>query len=344
MAFHPPSSPQPTPTHIPQAHMPDLGARTPGETLGTFTAMLRRPKATRQGLIAQFYGETGPDADIIAAFHLAHFLDTVVHLRIWVIKASSGKEMKDAQGNYLELPSFTATIKRPSSTNDGLVAQFFAANGEHSDRANELNKSAYLDSLVLVQVIAGDENEQFVPRAGDVAPLEDLAEAAKRMTPTEERLLKKQQKRAQEAWRQLLQSGFFRKHEVWTQLGGETAYCTWLRREACCHPGDQPCPNLPSEPFRVANPDLAMPYVPLCGPHTQAWEAGLVQLPSGTKPMSFLITEHERHIVRWAQLSLRDALATPAGYDPSPARVYTWIVDHKLRLFMPNGFEAFLNP
>lgn len=340
MAFTSPSQPRPkTPVHVPATQEANEETFAPGEVLGTFTAWLRRPKANRQGLTAQFFGENGKDADVITIFFLDRFRDTLVDLRIWAIKAGSGKEFKNSEGKHLELPPFRARIKNPASTNEGLVAQFFAANGVAADAANELNKTIYLDSLVLVEVVAADEHEQFVPKTDAEMPAAELAQAASRLTPVEERELKKLQKKAQDAWRQLLQAGFFRKADLWRTLGGEHNYQQWLTGQGCCHPGTNACPNAPVQAFRVPVPDTPYPFVPLCDEHARLWDSGVVTLPLKGNPVTFLRQTHEVELVRWAQTRLREELKTPAGYIPSPKAVASWAMNHSLSL--PDSFALF---
>lgn len=330
-----------TPSHVPAI---DEGAEerfAPGEILGTFTGALRRPKSTRQGLIAQFFGENGKDADVITTFFLDRFREALVDLRIWVLKSGSGKEFRSEKGDYLELPPFRARIRNPASTNEGLVAQFFAANGPAADAANELNKTAYLDALVLVEVIAADEHAEFVPQSNTDRPLAELEEAAQRLTPVERRELGKLQKRAGDAWRQLSMSGFFRKPELWQLLGGESNYQHWLRSQGCCHPGAQPCAQQPVQAFRIPVADTPMPYVGLCESHAQEWNSGVVNLPNQREnPLTFLRQTHEVKVIQWAQYRLLQVLKTPTGNLPAPKTLAAWAMNHQVSL--PDSFSMFL--
>lgn len=312
---------------------PDASAQA-GEELGTFTAYLRRPKSMREGLMAQFFGENGPDADVITTFHLAKFLDGRVRLHIWGVKDSLGRSLMK-NGKPVELPGFHAIIHRPASTRDGLVAQFFAPNGEDADQCALLNQTRWLDALVLVQVTRGEA-------ARVATPEDDIEAASRRLMPFERLALKKQQRLAHEAWKHLVLAGFFNKESLWQALGGEAAWVAWLGRQRCCHPGPEPCPGQPVGVFRFSGTSVRYPMVPLCERHIDLWELGEAVLPEGYgTPLVFLENEQRVQVQRFAQETLRAALGVPADMDPTPSGVYRFALEHNIHTLLPSGFTAF---
>lgn len=306
-----------------------------GEELGTFTAYLRRPKSLREGLMAQFFGENGPDADVITTFHLAKFLDSKVQLHIWGVKDSLGRSLMK-HGKAAPLPGFHAVIHRPASTRDGLVAQFFAPNGDDADQCALLNQTRWLDALVLVQVTRGDAAEAAK------APEDDIESASRRLMPFERVALKKQQRRAHEAWKHLVLSGFFNRESLWRALGGENAYIAWLQQQPCCHPGGEPCKGQPVAAFRFEGTSVRYPMVPLCEHHIDLWELGEAVLPEGFgTELVFLENEQRVQVQRFAQAALREVLGIPADMDPTPSSIYRFALDNGLQAMLPQGFTAF---
>jgi hypothetical protein len=333
---------KPTPSLVtPPVSAATLDESQPGDVLGSFTAFLRRTKTLREGLVAQFFGENGTDADQLALFNFSRFLETQVRLRMWVIKDSQGQLVLNAQGEHQALTPFVATVKNSRSTRDGMLGQFFAANGPDADAANELNASKLVDAMVLVQVIKGATDTDVV--AADTTPTSELQAAAKRLTPLEERKLQQQQKVAGKAWEMLLAHGFFRKEVLWKALGGEPVYREWLTHQRCCHPGDAPCQHVPVEAYTIPDPTLRYPYVPLCREHAEQWRSGMVNLQGrSASPMAFLQTEHAANLQRWAQVRLRDVLQVPSGYDPTSSAIYRFAFDRQLTNILPGAFVALL--
>lgn len=305
-----------------------------GDVVGAFGGYLRRAKPSREGLTAQVFGENGHDADVISAMHLTRFQDAPVRVRIFMVKDSQGRLKRKM------LCEFIAKIKRPSANDNGQVAQFFGDNGPNSDAINILNQSEFLDALVFVELTKPSQGE-FVVLNPNLTPPEELEAESKRLVPSEVKILKSKQKKADEAMNILRREGFFRAEAVLQALGTEVDYTRWLEEtQQCCHPGDEPCPILPVKAFRL---DVASfrryHYVPLCSGHLTKWTTGESGLQA---PGAFLDSQQKRFVQAWAQYALRQALGIPMGFEPMPATVHAWAIDHGLKDYIPGIFLGFL--
>ena len=175
-----------------------LGQHDLGESIGSFFGFLRRARANKHGLVAQVFGENGPDADFITVLHLTRYLDAPVKVSVWMVKDRNGK-LFDGEGQRQPLlTEFIGRVRRPLASDMGQVAQFFGENGPNADAVNKLNESRYQDALVLVEL------QKATPgmAASDIAtsaPNERLEEGKGRLTSEEETQLKRQQKRADQA-------------------------------------------------------------------------------------------------------------------------------------------------
>ena len=330
--------PQPV-RHVPASSDSSQTLR-PGDSLGAFVGYLRRPKSTSSGLIAQFFGENGEDADVITALHLTKFLNAHVKVTVWMMKDRNGRVMKK-DGGYPKLTEFICSVRRPQPSSAGQVAQFFGENGANSDAINILNQSIYLDALVYVEMHQAYQGMSVSDIATD-QPTEALEEHRGRMTPTEAQDFKKLQKNAQEAMRALVASGFFRQESVLACLGRPDDYEKWLSTQFCCHPGKEPCNEQPVSAWHVPGVKRYS-SIPLCHKHQEDWEAGNVELPDSGAPMAFAQTQTIVYTQRWAQYALARHLNTPSDSIPTPSAVNTWVTEKKLTMFLPNSFKVFLS-
>lgn len=334
MAFN---APEPQ-RFVPQAQSEKI--LRPGDPLGAFVGYLRRAKSSSAGLVAQFFGENGTDADVISALHLTRFLDAHVKVTVWMMKDRYGKIMKQ-NGQYQKLTEFIAQVRRPQPNNMGQVAQFFGQNGPNADAINVLNQSEFLDALVYVemhQALVG----MTVKDVATTAPQTDIDEHSSRMTPTEAAELKKLQKKSENAMRELVLGGFFRQEPVLAVLGRETEFKAWVESQPCCHPGDKPCDRHPVVAFKVPHAKR-YGYLPLCAEHAQAWEEGSAQTNDGSSLASFMQSQSITYLVRWGQHTLSKQLKVPAGSLPTPGAVYSWALDNKLQHFVSNTYKAYLS-
>ena len=331
-------NPQPH-RHVPDTQPSDPELRT-GDPLGSFVGYLRRPKSSMAGLVAQFFGENGADADVIAALHLTRFLDANVKVTVWMMKDRVGRIMK-RNGQYTKLTEFIATIKRPLPNNNGQVAQFFGENGANSDAINVLNQSQYLDALVFVEMHQAETGMTVADLVTDT-PDAELDVHGQRMTPTEAQDFKKLQKRSQEAMNILRTSGFFRNESVLAVLGREQDFEAWTQAQLCCHPGSAPCDGHPVVPWAVPGV-LRHKVIPLCAEHVAQWTDGTAETADGSNPLSFAIAQRLTNVQRWAMFALNKALNIPPDRMPTAGAVFAWAVDKKLHTLIPASFKAFLS-
>lgn len=122
-------------------------------SIGSFAAYIRRPKPMNTGYIATFFGDNGQDADVITTLSLTQYLNMDVAVNVYLIKDSIGVDMRNPDTNrYPIISSFIGKIQRSKPSDLGMTAQIFAPNGNDSDQVNILGGTAYLDSLVLVDL------------------------------------------------------------------------------------------------------------------------------------------------------------------------------------------------
>lgn len=307
--------------------------------MGSFVGYLRRPKSSAAGLVAQFFGENGEDADVITALHLTKFLESSVRVTVWMMKDKDGRVMKK-NGEYPKITEFVGTIRRPVPSLYGQLAQFFGANGANSDAINILNNSSYVDALVFIQMhqAAVGMTAADMPVEAPDASIEDHAD---RMTPLEAQEFKRVQKRAGEAMKLLKANGFFRQESVLAALGRADDMRQWVSQQYCCHPGEAPCDLQPVVAWDC--PGLGRyRAIPLCITHKDVWEAGNVILADGATPLAYAQTQAVVFQQRWAQQALAEALKIPAGHIPTPGALYTWAVSHNLQAYVPATYKAFL--
>jgi len=327
---------------VPQAQdLQNLEQIPTGEALGSFLGYLRRAKSSKHGLTAQFFGENGQDADFITTLHLTRFLDATVKVTVWIIKDKNGKLIyRDGQDNP-PITSFIGKIQRPLSSNSGQTAQLFGENGPNADSVNILNESKYLDALVLIELQKAEPG-MIASEIDTQAPSEEIEQGKKRLTGEEQQQLKKQQKKAQDALQALRQHRFFNQDAVLRLLGSEKEYITWLSSQSCCHPGESPCEKGPVQAFELVGQRRIYSFVPLCVDHTEQWNRGEYPETLG-EPSSFLKSRQVFFTQQWAQEKLRQELHVPAGYNPTPASIYSWAVSKKLTTLLPHSFMSYLH-
>lgn len=86
-----------------------------GEDMGAFKAYLRRPKPSDSGFMAQFFGESGPQADVITALGLSSFIDKDFEIIVTQLERPDGSAVP--QGDK---PSRTGP--RPTKPNSAGIA------------------------------------------------------------------------------------------------------------------------------------------------------------------------------------------------------------------------------
>lgn len=336
MSYRPTGS-RPQASHVPAPHE-DSGLR-PGDPLGSFVGYLRRPKSSAAGLTAQFFGENGNDADVIAALHLTRFLDQPAKVTVWMIKDRNGQSMKK-NGEWPKLAEFVGLIRRPLPSQNGQVAQFFGENGPNADAVSTLNQTSCLDSLVFVEM----HQAQVGMTVGDLPttiPQGDLEENSSRMTSSEAAAYKVLSKRSEEAITLLRQHGFFRQESVLAALGRNEVFLQWLSSQPCCFPGAQPCDRSPIIAWQPAGA-RRWQGLPVCSHHAEQLEAGTATLPDGSQVSGWITSQSVSMTQRWAQHALAQALKVPAGRLPTPGAIFAWATERGLQGSVPAAFLKFM--
>lgn len=315
----------------------------PGESLGSFTAQVRRPRTSNKGIQAQFYGENGSDADTIAALALSRFQDVLVEARVWGIKDHDGR-LLSKNGQYPLLTRFIGRLERPQPSSSGMTAKIFCKNGPQADSSLTLAQSDLFDSLVYVELFAASEAEEHSP-LGEVIPANEheLIQASERLTPTERRAFQVKQKRSQEAFKLLETYGFFYNLAVASSVGSTAEYFNWLTEQACSHPGDLPCDGHPVRAYALKDVRTGFQAIPLCEHHHELWGQGLAQetMPLH-RPDEFFKLRQKSYLSRWVKLKLFKELRIPEQYAPAPSAIYDWALKHKVENALPSGFMAYI--
>ncbi len=306
--------------------------------IGAFSAYNRRPQPHLSGLVANFYGENGPDSDSITALSLTKFQEIDAYIVVYLIKDSMGRLMKEPQSQqYPKICAFMGKIQRPKPQKDGMLAQFFASNGEDADQVNALGLSKYLDAFIYIEILKPEAYKILTasnpsePQVELLLNSDDLEQAATHLTAAERKALAKKQKVFQEANKILLMSNFFKQHAVWHSLGEPTAFQDWLKNTPCCYPDEAPCPHHPSLPFDFAPSQTPhYSYIPLCAQHAQNFSFHTI--PGG---VAFVRLRHQMFIQMWAFETLKKLLNTPSDQEPDPQKIANWALDKKLNHYLP---------
>ena len=312
--------------------------------IGAFSAYIRRPVPTKSGMLAQFFGEDGDDADTITALSLTRYVDSDVQLDVFLIKDDVGRSLKNADGSFSRISSFKAKILRPKPTKSGMLAQFFAKDGDDADRAVELGYSKLQDALVFVEV-KKPEDAEAPASAGRRADQTDPAflrpqmdEASQKLTPAERKEVQKRAKAWDEAARQIKLSGFMRAPAVWAALGNQADYVEWTSHWKCCanKDGGHLC-SKEAKPFQISNastPAAArqFEFVPLCEEHTQIAQQGLSGIQGGEH---YLRARQHALVQEWAWERLREAVNALPDIAPDPHQVIAWAKQHNLAHLLP---------
>lgn len=303
--------------------------------IGSFSAYNRRPLPSLTGLTAQFYGENGDDADMISALSLTKFLEAEVQADVYLIKDANGKIMKDPVSNsYPKIASFPAKIQRPKPQRDGMVAQFFAFNGDAADQVNQLGLTKYMDAFVYVDILRSSAG---APAETPLPPEEirqEIDQVAGQLTPSQRKALAKKSKAFGEANRLLRLSGFLAHPNVWAALGSEPEFEAWIGSMGCCAPGEAPCKNA-GAPYRIpAESHQRYFWIPLCPEHRAIAESGV--LPGG---LPFMKMRQKVLAQEWAWERLRSAIGTPPDIDePDPQAIMSWAFENKLSQYVPPNY------
>lgn len=298
--------------------------------LGAFNGYVRRPQPSAKGVLAQFYGEDGADADTILSLSMTQFQNQHVRAAVYWVKDAVGAVKKQKQG-YPLIAHFEGFIKRSQPKSTGMLATLFAPNGSASDAAHELGFSKYLDSFVHVQLhryveeISAEAKEPaFLNQAIALPyqtqhgrPLGEFKEAAK-----------------------ILQvAGFFREPMVWAALGGEPAYLKWLVDRPCCAAISPACDHI-GQPTEIPNCSYDMyRQVPLCKDHAK----DLKNNPTLVGGKHLLEQRRSMLLNDWSMETLCSTLGTTSLSESHPKIVVDWAIKHGVDALLPKRYLNHVN-
>lgn len=293
--------------------------------LGAFSGYLRRPMPSAKGVVAQFYGEDGPDADLIVSLGVTKFQNQHIKTSVYWVKDAVGSLKKKPDG-YPLIASFSSFIRRPLPKSTGMLATLFAPNGEASDAAHELGFSKYLDSFVHVRLhrfIETDEPtqepefiNQKIPMPHNLPP--NRASGAHK-----------------EAAKSLQLSGFFREPLVWNALGGETSYKTWLLERPCAVTYPEECCDI-GHPATIPNSSFKQyTYLPICKAHNKILSSNILAI--GGKHA--LESKRSILLVDWATQTLCKNLHSNSLSDLPPQKVKEWAALNNVEMLLPKKYQ-----
>lgn len=298
--------------------------------IGSFGGYIRRPKPTTSGMIANIFGENGEDADMISALSLTKFQETGVFVEVYLVKDSNGRLMREGE-SYPMIAKFNSIVRRPQPGQDGMTAQFFAANGEDADEVLNLGKTKYQDAFVFVQI-----KKNALIFNPDIQMKQQLEQQAAKTVINERKNLQKKIKEYGDAMNALKLSGFFKQPNVWKAIGTEEEYIDYIKNEKCLFHNHQ-CYDI--QAFKMNNEDVRhYAYVPLCIKHAEQAKNDINSIPGGIKCLNM---RHSILIYEWAMKKLTDILGydEPNLYVLNPSKVLFWAIENKLNVYIPTSFK-----
>jgi hypothetical protein len=310
---------QPT---LPASHVSGAIGEEQDDFLGAFNGYVRRPQPSAKGVLAQFYGENGTDADTILTLSMTQFQNQHIRASVYWVKDAVGAVKKQKDGFPL-IAHFEGFIKRSTPKSTGMLATLFAPNGHASDAAHELGFSKYLDSFVHVQL------HQFIEQLPQAPEFLKQSIALPYQT-THGRAVGE----FKEASKILLVSGFFREALLWAALGGEQAYKQWLVDRPCCAPTQQPCQNV-GQPTAIPNCSFDQYiWIPLCKDHAKELSKNPYAL--GGKHL----LEQKRNILltEWACEAICQAIGTPSLAQTNPRMLVEWAIKSGVDALLPRRY------
>lgn len=305
------------------------------EQLGAFSGYIRRPTPSTAGMVAQIFGENGDDADTILALSLSKYQDAQVFVNMYLIKDSDGKIMKE-NNQYPVICSFLGFVRRSNPKKEGMIAQFFAPNGDAADEVANLSKSNYQDSLVFVDV----RGSLAIKNKNEIQTqnMENINEHyLNKLTKQEKDELQKKEKQFKKL-NELLELDFLSRIEVVTSLGRPEEFQNWLvNKQTCAHHQDKACLNL-SGVVKVNGLLQPFNYLPACEEHQPKM---LDQAHIDTHQLYYEM-RHRYLLKQWAVHMLKQKFSTDISSEPDPSKVVEWAAEKNLSRYLPAKYHAVL--
>lgn len=305
------------------------------EQMGAFSGYIRRPIPNASGMTAQIFGENGDDADTILALSLSKYQDVQVFVNIYIIKDANGRIMK--QGNdYPVISSFVGFVRRSKPQKDGMVAQFFAPNGEYADAVADLSKSEYQDCLVFVDV-----RGHLAAKDGDKIKQENITvidhSYSDKLTKQQRADFSKKEKQFRKMNEKIEMSDFLTKIEVLTSLGKGDDFKQWLEEKTTCsHIQDQPCMNS-SHTIQVNGLLKPFNYLPVCGVH----EHEMIDENHIEEHKFYYEMKHILLLKQWAWHNMKKRFSYDGKSEPDPERIMEWVSANNLPR-LPQNYTSVL--
>lgn len=303
------------------------------EQLGAFSGYIRRPTPNVSGMTAQIFGENGEDADTILALSLTKYQDAQVFVNIYLVKDPNGQIMKQGD-SYPLISSFLGFVRRSMPKKEGMIAQFFAPNGEDADAISNLSKSLYQDSLVFVDVrgsLAIKDADKI--QKNNVEKID--AGYSDKITKTEKIELNKKEKLYKKMNEQLEFNEFLYKTELLMALGKGEEFKEWLiTKHGCAHIQDKPCMN-PSGALMIDGLVKPFNYLPCCAEHEHA----LSDHNHIEKHKVYYEMKHRLLTKQWAWEIMKSRFSFDGNSEPDPSQVIQWAASKKLERYLPSKYQ-----
>lgn len=303
------------------------------EQLGAFSGYIRRPTPSTSGMVAQIFGENGNDADTILALSLSKYQDAQVFVNINLIKDSNGQIMKK-DDKYPLICSFLGFVRRSTPKKEGMVAQFFAPNGENSDEVAKLSKSDYQDCLVFVDV-----RGSLAVKDKEIIQQENVQEIdshyINKLTKPEKEEISKKDKQFKKL-NELLELDFLSRIEVLVNLGTPEDFKNWiLQKQSCAHAQDKACLN-DSAVIQIHGLLQPFNYLPACDEHTKEM---LTEKHFNENELYYEM-RHRLLLKQWAIAQLDSKFVQDGHTEPDPARIIEWAAAKGIAKYLPSKYNA----
>ncbi len=306
------------------------------EQMGAFSGYIRRPTPSASGMTAQIFGENGDDADTILALSLSKYQDAEVFVNIYLVKDSVGKIMKDGD-KYPLIASFVGFVRRSMPKKDGMIAQFFAPNGEHSDSISVLSRSDFQDCLVFVDV-RGKKAMSDQDKIEQENMQEINLHYADRITKNEKSEFARKEKSFRKMNEILELSDFLSRIEVMTSIGNVEEYKDWLiKTQTCSHLQEKPCLN---HSHVIQVPSLIKPFnfMPVCDEHFKDLESE----KHIEENSLYYEMKHRLILKHWVWTRFKEKFSYDGKSEPDPSRIIEWAASKNIAKYLPSKYQAII--
>lgn len=139
-----------------QQNIPSFSSKS---VLTGYSAYVRKPIGVNDGgNKAQFYSESGENANIVCQFSTSYYWGQTVNVNVYLIKNRDGvlmhEENENGQKTFPLIASFIGRIEHPLHKNNdgGQTSVFYAESGENGDIVSRFMEDQYVDALVYIEL------------------------------------------------------------------------------------------------------------------------------------------------------------------------------------------------